>query len=99
MTVKKDGDFALLRDSLYGITNEPTYAGALSFMRRKYTKDMTGVDLAVTRGVDRTDGDDLVAVDRHVGGGGARAGAVDDRAAANDEIMGHGKPLCLWEEA
>jgi agmatinase len=48
MTVKKDGDFAITRESLYGITNEPTYAGATSFMRRKYTRDLTGVDLVVT---------------------------------------------------
>jgi agmatinase len=48
MTVKKDGDFALIRESLYGITNEPTYAGANSFMRRKYTRDLEGVDLVVT---------------------------------------------------
>jgi agmatinase len=45
MTVKKDGDFGLYRESLYGITNEPTYAGATSFMRRKYTRDLEGVDL------------------------------------------------------
>jgi len=48
MTVKKDGDFAITRESLYGITNEPTYAGATSFMRRKYTRDLEGVDLVVT---------------------------------------------------
>ena len=48
MTVKKDGDFAITRDSLYGITNEPTYAGATSFMRRKYTRDLDGVDLVVS---------------------------------------------------
>jgi agmatinase len=48
MTVKKHGDFAINRDSLYGITNEPTYAGATSFMRRKYTQDLDGVDLVVT---------------------------------------------------
>jgi agmatinase len=48
MTIKKDGDFALTRDSLHGTTNEPTYAGVLSFMRRKYTRDLTGVDLVVT---------------------------------------------------
>ena len=48
MTVKKDGDYAITRDSLYGILNEPTYAGATSFMRRKYTRDLTGVDLVVT---------------------------------------------------
>jgi agmatinase len=48
MTVKKDGDFAITRENLYGITNEPTYAGATSFMRRKYSRDLKGVDLVVT---------------------------------------------------
>ncbi|HEX7718980.1 MAG TPA: arginase family protein, partial [Woeseiaceae bacterium] len=48
MSVKKSGDFAFNRQSLYGTTSEPTYAGALSFMRRKYTRDLDGVDLAVT---------------------------------------------------
>lgn len=48
MTVKKQSDFAINRDSLYGITNEPTYAGVTSFMRRKYTQDLEGVDLVVT---------------------------------------------------
>ena len=48
MTEKSAGDHALLRDSLYGTTSEPTYAGALSFMRRKYTRDLKGVDVAVT---------------------------------------------------
>jgi agmatinase len=47
MTVKKQGDFAINRESLYGITNEPTYAGVTSFMRRKYTQDLNGVDLVV----------------------------------------------------
>lgn len=48
MTVKKEGDFAITRRSLYGITNEPTYAGATSFMRRRYTRELEGVDLVVT---------------------------------------------------
>jgi agmatinase len=48
MTVKKQSDFAITRDSLYGTTNEPTYAGATSFMRRRYTRDLGGVDLVVT---------------------------------------------------
>ncbi|MFQ6005727.1 MAG: agmatinase [Woeseia sp.] len=48
MTEKTAGDHAILRDSLYGTTSEPTYAGAASFMRRKYTRDLNGVDLAVT---------------------------------------------------
>jgi agmatinase len=48
MTAKKSGDNAIVRQSLYGTTSEPTYAGALSFMRRKYTKDLTGVDVVVS---------------------------------------------------
>lgn len=48
MALRKSGDNAFLRDSLYGTTSEPTYAGALSFMRRKYTRDLDGVDLVVT---------------------------------------------------
>jgi agmatinase len=47
MTDKRDGDHAFLRQSLHGTTSEPTYAGALSFMRRKYTRDLEGVDLVV----------------------------------------------------
>ena len=45
---KKTTDHAIVREDLYGTTPEPTYGGALSFMRRKYTTDMTGVDVAVT---------------------------------------------------
>lgn len=45
---KAKGDHAITRDSLYGTTPEPTYAGVLSFMRRKYSKDFEGVDVAVT---------------------------------------------------
>ena len=45
---KHDGDNAFTRESLYGTTPEPTYAGATSFMRRKYTRDLRGVDVAVT---------------------------------------------------
>ena len=44
---KKITDHAIVREDLYGTTAEPTYGGALSFMRRKYTKDMSGVDVAV----------------------------------------------------
>ena len=47
MTEKTVGDLAFTRESVYGTVPEPTYAGALSFMRRKYTRDLTGVDLAV----------------------------------------------------
>ncbi len=42
------GDQAFLRTDLYGREHEMTYAGALSFMRRKYTRDLRGVDVAVT---------------------------------------------------
>jgi len=48
MTLKKSADNAFMRESLYGTLMEPTSAGALSFMRRKYTRDLTGVDLVVT---------------------------------------------------
>jgi agmatinase len=44
---KHDNDHAITRDDLYGTTPEPTYGGVTSFMRRKYTKDMDGVDVAV----------------------------------------------------
>lgn len=45
---KAGSDYAIVRDSLYGTTPEPTYAGATSFMRRKYTRDFSGVDVVVT---------------------------------------------------
>jgi agmatinase len=42
------GDEAFRRTDIKGTQWEPTYAGALSFMRRKYTRDLKGVDIAVT---------------------------------------------------
>jgi agmatinase len=42
------GDEAFRRAGLNGTQWEATYAGALSFMRRKYTRDLAGVDIAVT---------------------------------------------------
>ena len=45
---KDTNDWAITRDDLYGTTPEPTYGGITSFMRRKYTKDFSGVDVAVT---------------------------------------------------
>lgn len=45
---KTPGDHAFTTDSLYGTAVEPTYSGALSFMRRKYTRDLKGVDVAVS---------------------------------------------------
>jgi agmatinase len=43
-----DNDQAITRDSLYGTAAEPTYAGITSFMRRRYSRDLTGVDLVVS---------------------------------------------------
>ena len=40
-------DQAFTRESPYGTKSEPTYSGALSFLRRRYTKELEGVDLAV----------------------------------------------------
>jgi len=45
---KLKSDNAINRESLYGTTPEPTYAGVTSFMRRKYVTDLQGVDVAVT---------------------------------------------------
>ena len=41
-------DEAFTRKDLKGNAYEATYAGATSFLRRKYTKDLVGVDVAVT---------------------------------------------------
>ena len=41
-------DQAFTRKSLYSRANEMTYGGALSFLRRKYTKNLEGVDIAVS---------------------------------------------------
>jgi agmatinase len=40
-------DHAFRTETLKGGANDPTYAGALSFMRRRYSRDLTGVDLAI----------------------------------------------------
>jgi agmatinase len=40
-------DHAFRSTTLKGGADDPTYAGALSFMRRRYGRDLTGVDLAV----------------------------------------------------
>ena len=42
------GDNAFRRGELKGTQWEPTYAGALSYMRRKYTRDLKGVDIAIS---------------------------------------------------
>ncbi len=41
-------DAAFRRGALKGSFIEASYAGALSFMRRKYSRDLTGVDIAIT---------------------------------------------------
>ncbi len=45
---KTQVDHAFTRDDPRGLSNENTFGGALSFLRRRYTKDLTGVDIAVT---------------------------------------------------
>jgi len=49
MTDAKDWDNAFSGTELRGtVEHAPSYGGALSFMRRKYTRDLEGVDIAVT---------------------------------------------------
>ncbi|MDR3482181.1 MAG: agmatinase [Burkholderiaceae bacterium] len=43
-----NGDGAFRRKSLYGSGIENTYSGALSFLRRNYTRELAGVDIAVS---------------------------------------------------
>ena len=42
------GDGAFRRERPFGSTIEQTYAGALSFLRRNYTRNLSNVDVAVT---------------------------------------------------
>jgi agmatinase len=42
------GDLSFLRSDLRGVEPENTYAGVLSFMRRRYTRELTGADVVVT---------------------------------------------------
>jgi hypothetical protein len=42
------GDSAFRRKDLMGTVIENSFSGALSFMRRKYTRELEGVDVAVT---------------------------------------------------
>ena len=46
-TTARPTDNASFGDNLYGGSPEPTFSGALSFMRRRYTRDLKGVDLVV----------------------------------------------------
>ena len=45
---KSDIDTAFTRKGLRGHSFENAFAGANSFLRRSYTKDLTGVDIAIT---------------------------------------------------
>ena len=40
-------DTAFTAENLHVQSKDPTFAGALSFMRRKYSRDLTGVDAVV----------------------------------------------------
>lgn len=48
MIEKRQGDHAFTATNPHDRAEDATYAGALSFGRRKYSKDLTGVDVAVT---------------------------------------------------
>ena len=45
---KPSNDSAFTRKDLYGTRPEPSFSGALSFLRRNYSRDLAGVDLVVT---------------------------------------------------
>lgn len=45
---KNQVDHAFTRENLRGLSNENTFGGATSFLRRRYSKDLTGVDVAIT---------------------------------------------------
>lgn len=45
---KRQVDQAFTRDDLKGLSFENAFGGAPSFLRRRYTKDLTGVDVAIT---------------------------------------------------
>jgi agmatinase len=80
--VPATGDRAFTAGTLFGMGGEPTYAGALSFMRRRYTRDLAGVDVAVS-GVPL----DLATTNRP----GARFGPAGVRAASA-HLSWHGGP-------
>ncbi len=43
-----DSDQAFLKEQVKGTKHEMTYAGALSFLRRKYSRDLEGVDITIS---------------------------------------------------
>ena len=80
-----DTDLAITRDSLYGTIEEPTYSGITSFMRRRYSRDLNGVDVAVS-GIPY----DLATTNRS----GARLGPRGIRAASS--IIAWGEAVSGW---
>lgn len=48
MMRKPSNDSSFTREDLYGTRPEPSFAGALSFLRRNYSRDLKGVDVVVT---------------------------------------------------
>ncbi len=48
MSNDDSGDQAFRKDALLGRVPEMTYGGALSFLRRRYTRDLAGADVAVS---------------------------------------------------
>lgn len=48
MTDLTPGDGAIRRPGLLGSSPENTYAGVLSFLRRRYSRDLTGADVVVS---------------------------------------------------
>jgi agmatinase len=48
MTDHTLGDQAFRADSLHGRQEEMTWGGALSFLRRRYTRDIAGADVVVS---------------------------------------------------
>jgi agmatinase len=88
MPTEPTGDRAIHRTDHRGYILEPTYAGVLSFMRRRYTRDLAGVDVAVT-GIPL----DLATTFRP----GARLGPAAVRAASvqlNERLHPHGFGPC-----
>ena len=45
---KNQIDHAFTREDMKGHSFENVFGGATSFMRRRYTKDLSGVDISVT---------------------------------------------------
>ena len=47
MSKKDTSDYAVTAQGLYGTGEDATFSGVMSFMRRKYTKEVDGADLVV----------------------------------------------------